>query len=849
MRLFAVGVLLAVAVCVVEARPKRHRHHHNKKKAQDSWHVNDVFPAVDACSRVECPKGSECFVNKTTNTAECICRPYCKPHYKPVCGSDGVIYDNHCELHRAACLSGTRIVVHNNGCEGHDETAASSSTSASSTASTPETPSPSMTPTTRLICTPEETAQLKEELVAHYREQFNNPEDVDLPPLNKKYIVSLILNHYDTDGDDAISREEMESGMSLDRVADLLPSCSFLDVLDDGDVNGDDKLSGLELYREFNIKAVSLSGNIAQRITVTTVGDNIALPCELSSDHRLEIRWTRNNVPLTELQDYTGIGLYTGDTSLYLTDITLMHAGTYSCYAEGYEEVKQSHVLQVQVPPTVSVCPRNQLRTEGSRARVQCHAEGIPTPQKTWTRNNVPLSEGDRITMHGKNSSVVVQNISYRDTGEYACKATNPVAERSESASVFIQEEDHPLSPGPLHVFYLFHRDGIQTFEPDTCGFRLALTGASSLPDTTQTLCNIDPETETRKCVWSDAVSVDDRYIYVTQPFENRVIVLDARAQRIIEVIHTDDQPTSLHYVPHVDSLWVLCRLSEEEKAAGRQSIVVIKSASRPGPHHTVHTEPVGHDFDLVEALYIPKEQIPMQGTMNFGYTVHHNQLGLNKIDLIRMERVAQIDLTAYQCHPESLNFVAIGGNVVINCAGRDGQPAKQIILDYITDSVVKVNEGIRGHPYVAPDGRYIISVDVDHQYVHVQKVLPESGKIKTAFEVKTNLRISDVGFFPSKTTHTYDVFATSRDQPDILFIDLESGYVKTITGVHSPIDPQDWPWDSHNRRIVHSGLFAPYLVTPAAHHEIVINGLLRKVHCDIDDIAEANVIVWIGIC
>lgn len=71
----------------------------------------------DACSHVECPKGSECLVNRTTNLAECICRPYCKPHYKPVCGSDGVMYENHCELHRASCVSGQRITVHSHGCD------------------------------------------------------------------------------------------------------------------------------------------------------------------------------------------------------------------------------------------------------------------------------------------------------------------------------------------------------------------------------------------------------------------------------------------------------------------------------------------------------------------------------------------------------------------------------------------------------------------------------------------------------------------------------------------------------------------------------------------------------------
>lgn len=39
-----------------------------------------------------------------------------------------------------------------------------------------------------------------------------------------------------------------------------------------------------------------------------------------------------------------------------------------------------------------------------------------------------------------------------------------------------------------------------------------------------------------RECNWGSAVNVKDRYIYVTQPTEYRIIVIDLRLREIIEV-------------------------------------------------------------------------------------------------------------------------------------------------------------------------------------------------------------------------------------------------------------------------------------------------------------------------
>lgn len=69
------------------------------------------------CQHKYCGLGQHCVVNHETGQGECKCLDHCKPHYKPVCGSDGELYQNHCELHRASCLRGFRItIVHSEEC-------------------------------------------------------------------------------------------------------------------------------------------------------------------------------------------------------------------------------------------------------------------------------------------------------------------------------------------------------------------------------------------------------------------------------------------------------------------------------------------------------------------------------------------------------------------------------------------------------------------------------------------------------------------------------------------------------------------------------------------------------------
>lgn len=47
----------------------------------------------------------------------CVCAgpDYCQGHKKVVCGSDGVLYPSHCELHRMACVKNKHIGIEHLG--------------------------------------------------------------------------------------------------------------------------------------------------------------------------------------------------------------------------------------------------------------------------------------------------------------------------------------------------------------------------------------------------------------------------------------------------------------------------------------------------------------------------------------------------------------------------------------------------------------------------------------------------------------------------------------------------------------------------------------------------------------
>ena len=220
----------------------------------------------------------------------------------------------------------------------------------------------------------------------------------------------------------------------------------------------------------------------------------------------------------------------------------------------------------------------------------------------------------------------------------------------------------------------------------------------------------------------------------------------------------------------------------------------------------------------------------------------------LHKLDLETMATVKSVSLKGHGCVPTSLAHAPLGGLLIVGCRhASTGAAAPQLVLDGVTDAVVRRNGDVTGTPYVSPDGRYLVSVDDEAGLMRVQPV-SERGEVRRPYDIRTNLHVSDLAFQRSFTeAHRYDVFASSGLQTDALFVELATGNVKMIKSLKEPPRPSDWPWGRRNRVMAGGGLFGQYLMSPARDSLFILDGRLDKLNCEITDVLRGNVVVWVG--
>ncbi|XP_066184905.1 follistatin-related protein 4 isoform X2 [Sylvia atricapilla] len=765
----------------------------------------------ESCQRKFCGRGSTCVLNRDTNLPECRCVQDCKPTYMPVCGSDGRFYENHCQLHRASCLQRKKIyIIHSKDCFFKGDS-----------------------------CTMADYSRLKSILLDLQARRQSPPSSLARDrTAQKRFLTEELFKHLDLNSDGHLSSSELAQLMKKEGLGDDLLGCTLEDLLQFDDYNNDGRLTLQELYTAFQVVQLSLPEE--QRVTVTTitVGLSTVLTCGIRGALRPPIVWKRNGVVLN-LLDLEDINDFGEDDSLYITKVTTIHMGNYTCHAYGYEELYQTHILQVNVPPVIRVYPETQAQEPGVSASLKCHAEGIPNPRITWLKNGIDIMPklSKQLSLLANGSELHISSVRYEDTGAYTCIAKNEVGVDEDISSLFIEDSARKTRLSVGNMFYVFSDDGITVLQPNECEIRRHIRPEERIFTSYEEICPRVEGEDTQSCLWASAVNVRDKYIYVTQPKQNRVMIIDIQTQKAIQSLDVDPLPTKLHYDKSHDQVWVL---SWGNMRRSSPTLQVIPEASTGEDPRVIHTP-----FEGVDDFFIPPTNLIINH-VRFGFIFNQSKHAVHKIDLETVTHIKTINLRAYSCVPQAMAYTHLGGYYLVQCRRSRWAPP-QLLIDSVTDAVIGPNGAASGTPHVSPDGRYLVSADQASGRIRVQ-ALTVRGEIKLIYDLKTDIHVSDLTFQPSFTEgNQYYIYATSHLQTDVLFVELSTGRMNVLKNLKDPITSKDWPWSSYNRIMKDSGLFGQYLITPAKDSLFVINGRQNTLRCEVSGIRRGNTVVWVG--
>uniref|UniRef100_A0A672REB5 Follistatin-like 4 n=1 Tax=Sinocyclocheilus grahami TaxID=75366 RepID=A0A672REB5_SINGR len=691
------------------------------------------------CRRAYCGRGRECVVRQEMGRAECVCQESCHTSFVPVCGSDGRFYENHCELYRTACLQQRRIyMVHSKDCFFKGDT-----------------------------CTMAEYNKLKSMLLDM---QPRTSIDGQANAMDQRRIlVDTMFKYIDRNQDGRLSSEELAEV----RVA----------------VQKD-----MEEYKQGIVylqPVISLHSE--GRISFESI--------HFLSICLLHLPKPGNHGIILNFLDLEDINDFGDDGSLYITKVTTIHMGNYSCHAYGYEELSQTHVLQVNVPPVILVYPETQAQEPGVAASLRCHADGIPNPKLTWLKNGLDLQPhgSKQISLLANGSELHIGSVRYEDTGAYTCIARNEVGVDEDISSLFVEDSARKTRLSVGNMFYVFSSEGITILQPGNCEIRRRI-----------------PRTE--KILGS----------YVSQLWSS-----------LITAVETDAMPVKLFYDKSHDQLWLL---SWRDLLKSRSTLQVITSASAVEQRQIIRTP-----FEGVEDFYIPPTNLIITH-VRFGFVYLKSEPAVHKIDLETLRLVKTISLKNYSCIPASMAYTHLSGYYFIECQVEDrSAPSSQLLIDSVSDAVIGPNPNINGQPFISPDGRFVVSVDKQHGKLQVQTI-SFSGELRTSHEADVSIPLADLEFQPSFTeANKYMIVASSAQGSKLVFADLASGRTKALEDFKDPIPASSWPWGDANRVVVSSGVFGRYLVTSSAESLFVLDGKQSGPHCEVSDVKRGNTVVWVG--
>uniref|UniRef100_A0AAV2M0Q6 Uncharacterized protein n=1 Tax=Knipowitschia caucasica TaxID=637954 RepID=A0AAV2M0Q6_KNICA len=156
---------------------------------------------------------------------------------------------------------------------------------------------------------------------------------------------------------------------------------------------------------------------------LTLRGNSLTLECIPSGLPTPKVEWIKKD---GRLQDTTAEVSNYGRW-LHFESVELSDDGEYQCRAYNeHGETRHAYSITVEAAPYWVKEPQNLMYAPGENVRLDCQAEGIPTPTVRWTMNGLPMSQVDPEPRRSVSGSVLrLLDVEVSDTAVFQCEAQN----------------------------------------------------------------------------------------------------------------------------------------------------------------------------------------------------------------------------------------------------------------------------------------------------------------------------------------------------------------------------------------------------------------------------------------
>ncbi|XP_023246671.1 vascular endothelial growth factor receptor kdr-like [Copidosoma floridanum] len=202
-------------------------------------------------------------------------------------------------------------------------------------------------------------------------------------------------------------------------------------------------------------------------------GDNISLICAAVINDFSIVEWYDNNGQVivdserkhvtSKVTEFTYQAILTINNASESDRTKFYCKGTERYYGYvGYPSRKiltESYFLNINDPPSFTLVNLNATeRTVMARdfenpLTLLCHVGGIPTPNITWSKNNVPLKMSSQYTFEDNYQKLTIRYFFEKDSGNYSCHAQNDYGTVEKSQIIVVKESSlTPFTEGELDL-------------------------------------------------------------------------------------------------------------------------------------------------------------------------------------------------------------------------------------------------------------------------------------------------------------------------------------------------------------------------------------------------------------